>query len=158
MENKITIQLSVNSYIKKYLESAYGLEYKVSNTDDFGILILNTLGKKSTYYEYKREKDNRSDLYTIHISLSNFEKYGCTISERQLYLIHKSIDYNFRSAMYRAAIVNYESFGIQYKKSINAYLKSFDITEDELSYSTIRKDFNRKKADIQASLYLKGHN
>ncbi|MBS9766520.1 MAG: hypothetical protein KGV44_03130 [Flavobacteriaceae bacterium] len=60
--------------------------------------------------------------------------------------------------MYRTAIINYQSFGIQYKKSITAYLESFNITEDELSYSTIRKDFNRKKSEIENALRLKGHN
>lgn len=157
MQNCITIWLPVSSYIKNFLVAVYGDAYKVSATDDLGILILNILQKKSVYYEYKRKNDDRNTNYPIHISFSNFEKYGCVISEQQLYQINKSLDSNFRNTMYRNAIVNQHSFGIQYKKTILAYLKSYGITEDEMNYATIRKDFNRKKASIESKLRIKGH-
>ncbi len=155
MENTITIALPVKSYIKKYLETQYGADYKVNISDSFGILILNVLHKKTSYYNYKREKDNREESFPIHISLSNFEKYGCGITDMQLYLIHKSIDYDFRMSMFQAAVINHRKFGIRYKESIESFLDSFNISEDELSYSTIRKDFNRKKTKIEQSLNLK---
>lgn len=155
MQNVITIQLPVSIYIKKYLVALHGPTYHVSITDDFGILILNTLRKKSIYYHYKSQKEI-STCYSISISFSNFEKYGCGISELQLHQIYKSLDSHFRMTMYRTAIINYHSFGIQYKKSILAYLKSYGITEDEMSYGTIRKDFNRKKSEIELKLKIKG--
>ncbi len=155
MKDLISIPLPVNNYIKKYLIATYGDEYKVRIADSFGILILNILQKKSIYYDYKKEKDNRCTSYPIFLSISNFEKYGCAISEQRLYLIHKSLDADFRKSMYHTAIINFHKFGIQYKKSIETFLKSFNIDEDELSYGTIRRDFNRKKAKIEAALKLK---
>lgn len=157
MRNYLTIRLPVSSYIKKFLVAVYGDAYRVSVTDDFGILILNILQKKSIYYKYNRKNDDRNTNFSIHISFSNFEKYGCVISEQQLYQINKSLDSNFRTTMYRNAIINFHSFGVQYKKSILAYLNSYGITEEEMKYTSVRKDFNRKKGAIESKLRLKGH-
>lgn len=154
----ITIDLPVPAYIKIYLLSLYGANYKVSLNDDLGILILNILQKKGGNYNYyKRETDNRNEVFSIRISFSMFEKFGCIISENQLYHIHKAIDSGFRMNLYRNAIINKNYSNIQYKDSILSFLKAFNINEEQLSYETIRKDFNRKKVEIEEKLNLIGH-
>lgn len=149
----VIIFLPVSDYIKKYLTALYGESYKVSINDEFGILIKNCLQKK-TYYKYKPSKDNRSTHYPIHISISQLEKYGCIIREQQVSEIYKTLDFNFRNNIYRQAVINKTKFNIDYKDSVLAYLSSYGIKENEMSYSTIRKDFNRKKRTIERQLVL----
>ncbi|CAA0239704.1 conserved hypothetical protein [Tenacibaculum maritimum] len=149
----VTIEIPVSQYIKKYLISVYGTNYKLSLKDDFGILVLNCLQKK-TYYQYKNEKEDRITSFPVKISISQFDKYGCLITEKQLYEIYKTLDYQFRGAIYRAAIVNNIRFKIDYKDSIWAHLESYDITDEDISWETIRKDFNRKKLRIKEQLFL----
>lgn len=149
----ITIEIPVSPYIKKYLIAVYGEKYKLSLKDDFGILVLNCLQKK-TYYQYKVEKDDRTTSFPVKISISQFEKYGCLIKEQQLYEIHKTLDSQFRESIYRASIINNVRFNIEFKESIWAHLESYDITEEDIRWDTIRKDFNRKKTRIKEQLFL----
>lgn len=153
----IHIDLAVPLYLKTYLTSVYGVAYHVTTNDDLGILILNTLKKKSIYYNHANNNEQRTNVFTIHISMSMFEKYGCNLSEEQLFQIYKNIDYGFRRHLYISAIVNKEYQGIPYKNTIENTLRAFRISEEELSYGTIRKDFNRKKGALIERLLLKGH-
>lgn len=153
----VHIDLAVPSYLRTYLISLFGDNYRVSSKDDLGILILNTLRKKSHYYKHVPKQDERSVYYSLHISMSLFEKYGCTLSSEQLFQIYKQLDSGFRRSLYVNAIVNKEYQSIPYKNSIENTLQAFGIGEDELSYSTIRKDFNRKKVHLQQRLQIKGH-
>lgn len=151
-----TLHISVPTYLKKYLLQTYGNDYKVSYGDDLGILILNLLKNKSNaYYEFEPKLKNKESVYfDIKISMSFFDKYGCSFNHNDMELITRSIDKWFRNMLYRSAILNYSHFGVPYKNTISKYLSSFGIGEDELSYSTIRRDFNRKKAKIAEQLLI----
>ncbi len=153
----ISIDLKVPPYLKSYLTTLYGDEYHLGTADSLGILVLNTLKKKSCYYKHSID-DNRTSVYKLHISLSMFEKYGCGISEEQLTQICKAVDNEFRRAVYTHAILSKSFQGFEYKDSILSFLYAYNISEEELSYSTIRRDFNRKKTKITERLTLTGHN
>lgn len=145
--------ISVPAYLKKFLVATYGAAYKVDFSDELGVLILSTLRKKSThYYEFKKVANDRAATYEFCISMSFFDKYGCNITADDMTLLAKTIDRWFRNSLYRSAVLNEYHFGIAYKDTINRYLQSYDISEDELNYSTIRRDFNRKKKHIEQTL------
>ncbi len=147
----IAIELPVPAYLYSYLTSKYGSNYVVNATDDLGLIILSVLKKKTIQYNYiPNNRDAKT--YLIYLSFSAFEKHGCHISEQHISQINKLLDQNFRSNLFMYAIVNKEFFDIEYKKTINAILKFFNIEESELQYATIRKDFNRKKKKIEERL------
>lgn len=147
---KILIQVPV--YLKKFLEKTYGESYQLQHDDYLGILILNTLKKKSnTYYEFTKSKGEMSN-YEVCISMSFFDKYGCSINENDMILLGRAIDNWFRQNLYQTAILNEKHFNIPFKETIVHYISSYGISEDELSYSTIRRDFNRKKESIAEKL------
>lgn len=143
----IQIKIPVPNYLKKYLLTLYGDNYQATLNDELGILVINCLQKK-TYYNYKLDMRSATTFFPVNISFSQLDKDGCIISERKIIEIYKTLDYNFRLSMYRSAILNKENFGIEYKKTVLAHLRTFGITEDEMSYSSIRKDFNRRKGGI----------
>lgn len=143
--------------MKSYLTTQYGKEYVINTTEFLGILMLNVLKKKSFYYKHVVD-DSRTSVYKLRISLSMFEKYGCSISEEQLTQICKAIDSEFRRCVYSHAILCKNQSGLEYKDAILGFLYAYNIPEEELSYSTLRRDFNRKKASISERLTLTGHN
>jgi hypothetical protein len=51
--------------------------------------------------------------------------------------------------------MNHYYYSIPYKFTIINILRSYNIEENDLPYETIRKDFNRKKEEIQKRLLLK---
>lgn len=138
------------------MENIYGKEYKAVTSDELGVLIISTLQKKTAHVSLKPPKGDNLVPYTISVSMSYFGKHGCHIFDRDRSLIAKTIDRWFRHSLYRAAIINQKMFNIDYKDTFEGYLKNYNIPEDELNYSTIRRDFNRKKKDIEDLLNSHG--
>lgn len=144
----ITLQIPLPTYLYKYLMALYGPEYQPTMYDDLGILILNLLERKTAHDTtcLKKWKHRPVDkIFVIHLSLSQFERKGFFIFNEKIQHIQSFIDHHFRSAMYRNALLNYKNFNIPYKDSILSFLKSYDISEEDFPYESIRKDFNRKK-------------
>ncbi len=151
----ISINIEVSTHIYKYLTALYGDDYVASFRDSLGILILSSLQKQSHIKEYDVKKKELTREYSVHINFSSLEKHGCFISEKQLYKITKSLEYDFRYQIFRTAILNKENFGIDYKKSILKFLESYNIHDSELPYSTLIRDFNRKKHEIEKNLNIR---
>lgn len=150
----IQIEILIPAYLKSFLQHCYGNDYKASYNDEFGAMILSILQKKTSYGNIT-PKNKKLVPYPIKMSMSFFEKQGCHIYETDRAIIAKTIDQWFRNQLFRYAVINEKFFKIPYKETITRFLKSFGISEDELNYSTIRKDFNRKKERIEMLLAQK---
>lgn len=146
---RITIHLPVTTYLYKFLEFKYGQDYKASEADWFGLLVINTLTRKSNF-DYASQRPKCQAFYSITISFRKAEAAGFFITNRHGEQLAKAIDKLFREEIYINAIMNYENHGIEYKSSIEKMIRSMGISEDDLPYETIRKDFNRNKARILA--------
>ena len=145
--NRISIALPVPLYLKKILVAKYGEKYATKEDNWFGILIINVLQRKSDRrYEYKKNKEG--EVYVVTIAYEKARDKGFGINDMKAKAIIRSITRNFREELYFHAVMNNLHYGIDYKTSIQNVLDSYDILEDELSYETLRKDFNRKKAAI----------
>lgn len=153
---EITINLPVSASIKKYLTARLGTDYHLSNNDWFGILFLNMLeNKDNKYYEPVNKKAiNKSETFSISISMSMANKNGFNIRPKHEVQINKIVDDIFRHDMYTHALINKKEYSIEYQTTISNILDSYDITDEEMPYESIRRDFNRKKADIAARLFL----
>lgn len=148
---KITIDLPVTSYLQKYLTVKFGTLYQARESDWFGLLIINILSPKNeTDYELKNFKSD--SFYTISIGISKAEKRGFIVSKRKGEQLAKAVENYFRSELYSSAILNARNFDIDFKTTIINTLESYGITEEELHYESIRKDFNRNKKNIEDNL------
>lgn len=150
---KITLQLPVPAYLLKYLEFKYGQNYQAKESDWFGLLIISNLEKKrSKYYSFKRPEGN--NLFQITVGISKAEKSGYAFHPGMLRKIAKAVDVHFRQELYLHAVANFINQDIPYKQSLQNLLDSYGISEDDLEYDSIRKDFNRNKKQIE-SKFLK---
>lgn len=151
----ITIDLPVKKYLKKYLIIEYGESLCPTRESFFGILVNSVLQKKKYLYEYKEPKEQFNATYPININLSDYGKDGCWITHQHLYYIQKGIDEIFIKNLFTQAILNKHNFNINYKETIISLLETYGIEESELSYSTIRKKFNRAKGGLMDKLGIK---
>lgn len=152
----IEIQLQLPIYLVKYLKTLYGEPYSPMPDDEIGIYILNILERKTSLSEPVYSFQRKSNVtYTLCINEHNFTKRGCLIPTEKQSLIVKYVDSHFRKEIFRSAVLNYHYYQIPYKKTIITALKTYNITENDLSYETIRKDFNRKKGKIEEKLIFK---
>ena len=148
---KVIIHVPCPTYIRKYIEASFGSNYEIKQTDWLGIFIYSLLQKKShPTYHYAGHKKTAvyNDHLVFNFSIHQANKHGFFLINSDELKIVKEIDDIFRRNMYSQAIINFENFGIEYQSTIMAYLESFNITEDDLHYETIRKDFNRLKNNI----------
>lgn len=141
---RITIHIPVSAYLYKYLEFKYGQDYKASEADWFGLLVINTLSRKSNF-DYAQRNPKVQAYYTVSICMRKAESAGFFVTRRHGEQLAKAVDKLFREEIYIYAILNFENHGVQYKTSIEKITRSMGITEDDLPYDTIRKDFNRNK-------------
>ncbi|WP_418124274.1 hypothetical protein ACNFU2_06555 [Chryseobacterium sp. PTM-20240506] len=142
---QITLHLSVPRYVKKILQFKYGDDYKAREDTLLGMVVLNTLQKKSDRnYTYKRANPDIT-YFSLKVGIDKANRKGFQHNQSRSYQISKAIERDIREKLYTEAITNEINYGIDFKTTIQNFLDLYDITEDELSYETIRKDFNRYK-------------
>ena len=148
----MNIVLSVNcpSYIRKFTEKTFGKNFEANNHSRLGSFILSMLNKKR-YYTYapaERKLKTYNDTLKISVTMRAAQNDGCFLLASDEERVISFLDDEFRKNMYMAAIINKENFGIETKTTIQTFLETYDISEDDLLYESIRKDFNRKKSEI----------
>lgn len=154
---RILLQLSVPVYLKKILDRKYGKEYQAHESSLLGMTVLHTLQRKSDRsYHYSRNRDidghfrfkKNTELFYIYVHLDKAMRNGFTFTEKGAYRIVKALDRQIRQDLYATAIFNKQHYEIEYQTTIRDFLEFNDITEDDLSYESIRKDFNRNRRKI----------
>jgi hypothetical protein len=147
----VTLSISCPTYIRKYVETSFGKDYELSQTDWLGIFIYSLLQKKShpTYhYKSQRKTVDYDDKLRLKFSMSMAEKNGFFLIGSDEKKIIKCIDDIFRKTIYRQALINNDNYNIDFQTTILNCLEAYDITEDDLPYETLRKDFNRVKKEL----------
>lgn len=147
----VTLSISCPTYIRKFVEKSFGIEYELNQSDWIGIFIYSLLQKKThpTYhYRSQRKTFEYDDKLRLRFSMSMAEKNGFFLIGSDEKKIIKCIDDIFRKTIYRQALINHDNYGIDYQTTILNNLETYDITEDDLPYETLRKDFNRVKKEL----------
>lgn len=142
---QITLHLSVPRYVKKILEFKYGDDYKAREDTLLGMVVLNSLQKKSERnYIYKRQNPDIA-YFSMKVGIDKASRTGFQINHNKARQISKAIERDIREKLYNEAMTNEMNFGVEFRATLQNFLDLYDITEEELSYETIRKDFNRWK-------------
>lgn len=161
--HRVLLQLMVPKYLKKILDAKYGENYKARENTLFGMTVINTLKRKSDHdYTYSRDKysqgdyrfKNNTEAYFINVSVDRAKRNGFAFCQRRSFQIVKAFDKSIREDLYTNAIINKEKYGIEYQTTIVDFLDLYDISDDELSYDSLRKDFNRNRRKLAEKLKI----
>jgi len=152
----LSIQIPVNSAVKKYLEIKLGKNYNLCTDDWFGIIVYNFLINKTNknFSITPKMRDQKEIFFEVTLSIGQIEKAGIYLTEKQISSINNIVEKIFREEMYYSAIVNKNIYSIDYRITINNILDAYDITEEDLPFDTLIKDFDRKKGNIVPNLYF----
>ena len=153
---KITIHLPVTPAIKKYMICKFGKDYIINMDDWFGNMVINMLENKTNkfYNTSNRDVGLKTQIFDINFSVSTADKNGVRIIPQHEAAIFNIIDKIFREEMYSQALINKRNYFIDFQTTISNILDSYDISEDELSYEALKRDFHRKKEKLEQSLFL----
>ncbi len=157
----VKLQLKVPKYLKKILDAKYGSELHLKGSTLLGMAISDTLMTKtyavhryrknenqSKYYRYKE----LSETYVVKLSIKTALIKGFEMDDNKLHKIVRAIDKFIREELYSSAITNKELYDIEFQTTILNFLDQYDITEEELTYESLRKDFNRMREKLEKNL------
>ncbi len=152
---KPIIRITVNPAVKKYLEIKFGKKYTLCTDQWFGIMIYNfLLYKTNKDFKITPKIRDQKDFFEVIISQNQAEKAGISLTEKQEASINNIVEKILREEIYYAAILNKKLYMIDYRITINNILDSYDITEEDLPFDTLIKEFDRKKNSLTEKLYL----
>lgn len=153
----LILPVAVKPYVKKYIGSLYPVEpFVMSKNNEFGIYLINCL-EKPTLKKINRAKQEDidrkvySEILNVYVSENYWSKKGGFILPERQQDFNKFVGYLFHNQFYA-----YVKMRIGKKGSINdailEFRDSFDICEDELSFKTIQRAFQRRNETVTRSL------
>jgi len=158
----VKIQLQVPKYLKKILVTKYGDNFILKENTLLGMAICNVLMSKNyAVHRYRKNEKLKmlyrykelSESFNIRLSVNKAIRKGFEINDNKLHKIVRGIDKSIREDLYKTAINNKEFYDIEYQTTFYNFLDEYDITEEELSYESLRKDFNRRKEKLTENLF-----
>ena len=138
------IPMEVQPHVKKYLEKLYGDEYIISKMDSFGKMIMLMLTRDiNNVWECGPLKNHVK--YTVFIPWGVWHNEGVSLDSKNRLFFNEIANQYFREKMYDYVVLQKRLYNRKFTESIREYLKLYNITEDDLKFETIMRDFKRKK-------------
>lgn len=157
---QLEIRVAVKPYVKKFIGASYAVNPFVLTTNNmYGIFLFHSLEKPrltvTTRADIRPEETMDPAIYyeqlPVLISENFWNKKGCIIPADKQYHFNKFVSYQFYEEFYK-----YVQNRLGPKGSINQAILNFrevyDISEDELSFKTIQRAFQRRNAPVKRSL------
>lgn len=150
-------------HLRKFLVKKYGTTHTVSQNSILGIYLNDLLDKQ---YRRQNSKISSDSSYEIQVPKSMVERTGFNINPTKMKRFESFVQKLFRSSLEDYIITTCQSPLVikkgkkDYKQDvINAmkqFLESFGITEDDLKFESLYRDYNReqtrKKGQPQSKL------
>lgn len=151
--DKVLLLLPVPKYLKRVLEKKYGDDFQATETTLLGFTVLQILKRKSEIkYDYKRQ--NQNDYFRVYIGVRKAGIKGFIFNQKRSHQLAKSLERQTKEDLFTSAILNKENYGIEYQITLLDFLDFYDIPDEELTYETLRKDFNRNKVKLMQKLKI----
>lgn len=147
----ITLKIPCKSYVRKYLIARYGLNHTITKQSLLGMMVHEKLSKNYNPADYIRRSD---DVYEVVLTDWCFRNVGHSIDIPTLNALGSAMYYLFREDLY-LYVRQQLAKGEKATTAIKEFLQMFDITEDELKFETVYRDYKRKHASIKQDKHKK---
>lgn len=136
-----TIQFPVKPYIKKFLKHKYGPQFIFTNSSVLAPILTSILDK---YSEAKINTFKTDEHYEVLLTEYYIKKHGVFYNEKDLYMFNLRIDHLFREETFAYMKMNKDYHNIKYRTSLRNILDVIGITEDDIKFESLLRDFTRK--------------
>lgn len=147
----ITLKIPCKSYVRKYLIARYGLNHTITKQSLLGMMVHEKLSKNYNPADYIRRS---GDVYEVVLTDWCFRNVGHSIDIPTLNALGSAMYYLFREDLY-LYVRQQLAKGEKATTAIKEFLQMFDITEDELKFETVYRDYKRKHASIKSDKHKK---
>jgi|SRR5690606_18739232 len=141
----ITLKIPCKTFVKKYLIGRYGTTQTVTRQSLLGLMVHEKLSKNYDPAEYVRITD---DVYEVVLTEWCFKNVGHSIDIPTLNALGSALYYLFREDMYlfvRSRIIK----GEKATQALKEFLDNYGITDDDLKFESVYRDYKRKHASIK---------
>lgn len=137
---KFHIHFPVKPYLHKFLTHKFGPHFIYTKASILSPVIKSVLTESvsSELLGFKEEM-----YYEVIIPSNYFNKNSISFSSEKAFQFNKDVDHLFREELYQFMVLNHEIYGIKFRTSFRDYLSKFDITENDVKYETLLKQFQR---------------
>lgn len=149
--------IAVKPYLKKYIGFDYPVDpFVLSTTNKYGMFFYHCILKPDEeslklVKEHQIDTSVYSDVLKLKISEKRWREKGCIIPTECIIHFNKFVQQDFNDEFYKYVRNRLGPKGSIYR-AIHDFRNIYGITEDELSYKTIERAFQRRNAEITRSL------
>lgn len=149
----ITESLPVEPHVYKFLVKRVGSNiYVATRKESLGNIIISSLGNNADVKHTKIPNKFTKLFHVIikdHIYLRNSVSLGVMRGQ----IFNNTIDLLFREELFHYMVINTSHEKGSYLESMRNFLSCHDITEDDIKYETLYREFNRKKSKINNNIH-----
>ena len=137
----ISIEFPVKPHLEKYLVKKYGKVLEFSSNCTLSPIIKTALSKEVKSSSLKLKTENS---YTVKLSNFYISKFGVFLNPDDINLFNNEVERLFREEMYGAMVFSKKIYNNKYRDTMREFLKVYDITEKDIKFETLIRDFERK--------------
>jgi hypothetical protein len=154
-----TAKVAVRPFLKKYLGKHHQVEpFVISTENAYGMLLYSFLERPKLKIvrdvpdeDFAIDKKIYSETLLVKIGEKYWNHRGCVLSPQSQLHFNKFVLQNFNEEFYKYVKHRIGPKGT-INKSIRDFVDMYDITEDDLSFRTIQRAFQRRNAKMKASI------
>lgn len=172
MSNHISVNIPVESYIKKYLSGHAFLKrpFRLTSTDPIGILLMHLLRpgprkgrpvkikhgisvQKLMNKKLLKKLENGEHVKTSELLNVNLAGYTnrCSfhLPKESEFSFNKFVDGLMRLELF-TYVSNNESNNVAVDTLINNFMAKYDFNEEDISFETLKKSYYRYKKNVES--------
>jgi hypothetical protein len=138
-----TIGIILKPYVKRYLINNFGdpVNLYCHKGNKLKKLMTDYLERKDKTHDKRINYDDCNETRFV-ISKCDFYRYGWEMSKSNMLKFNSNVEAELKFIC-RMWIMNDRALGVPLKKSIEDFQLNFGFSDQEFSYDTIRKDYQR---------------
>lgn len=126
----------------KYLTFKYGPQVTYSSNLSIAPMLRSAISERS---RSNAKSFPTEHYYDVLLTEHYFNKFDVVYSKHKIYQFNSDADTRFREELYQFMIMNNDIYGVKYQTSFRDFLAVMDITEKDIKFETLLKDFQRKR-------------
>jgi hypothetical protein len=140
----VILSLPVKPYTLKFLTRHLGAAYKLSNNDSYGLYLFSLLRQPRTDRQYEDYLGRYTAQFPVSIVPYLVADRACkNCSPLTVVRFNNFVEGIFFTEFHSFVQFRVEETDMQAKQAIERFCKRFELTEDDISFETLKKNWNR---------------
>lgn len=131
----------VQPHVYKYLQVKCGEKLVAEQKNLWGEIILDLFSKRTRSVTALTTQMK----FPVEIALHYLERYGVNIDKQVIYRFNSRIDDIMREEMRTYVFLSNQNHLIPKDQALREFMSSYNLTEDDIKFETLKKDLVRNK-------------